>query len=126
MKKLLSFMLILSIVCFVFASAEETVGVSEPEMHISGDYGYIILNDGTAEITGYSGEEKQLTIPSELDGICVTSIGDNAFSDNKSLTSVTIPDSVTSIGDYAFERCSSLASVTIPNSVTNIGDQAFS
>ena len=55
----------------------------------------------------------------------VTSIGEGAFVDCSSLTSVTIPNSVTSIGDNAFVDCSSLTSVTIPNSVTSIGDGAF-
>ena len=56
----------------------------------------------------------------------VTSIGDNAFYDCTSLTSVTIPNSVTSIGDDAFRGCSSLTSVTISDSVTSIGERAFS
>ena len=33
----------------------------------------------------------------------------------------TIPDYVTSIGDYAFYNCSSLTSITIPSSVMSIG-----
>ena len=57
----------------------------------------------------------------------VTSIGDYAFYNRSSLTSITIPDSVTSIGKYAFSCCSSLMSITIPNSVTSIrGDGTFS
>ncbi|MCH5314369.1 MAG: leucine-rich repeat domain-containing protein [Eubacterium sp.] len=55
----------------------------------------------------------------------VTSIGDDAFFDCESLTSVAIPNSVISIGDYAFYFCTSLTSITIPNSVTSIGDHAF-
>ena len=55
----------------------------------------------------------------------VTSIGEYAFTDCISLTSITIPDSVTSIGKKAFSSCSRLTSVTIGNSVTSIGNLAF-
>ena len=55
----------------------------------------------------------------------VTKIGDYAFSDCSSLTSVTIPEGVTEIGNSAFNGCSSLTSVTIPEGVTEIGTGAF-
>ena len=59
-----------------------------------------------------------------IDG-SVESIGEKAFSECTSLTSITIPDSVTSIGQGAFESCSGLTSVTIGNGVTRIGSSAF-
>ena len=66
-----------------------------------------------------------LEIPSTYNDLPVTSVGNSAFQDCTSLTSITIPDSVTSIGQYAFLSCSNLTSITIPNSVTSIGRQAF-
>ena len=63
---------------------------------------------------------KNTVIPSS-----VTSIGDGAFRECGSLTSITIPSSVKSIGAYAFYGCSSLTSITIPSSVKSIGDGAF-
>ncbi|MEE0990706.1 MAG: leucine-rich repeat domain-containing protein, partial [Paludibacteraceae bacterium] len=43
----------------------------------------------------------------------VTAIGDYAFFDCTSLTSVEIPSSVTEIGNSAFEGCSSLTSIVV-------------
>jgi hypothetical protein len=61
-----------------------------------------------------------ITIPNS-----VTEIGYMAFYYCSSLTSITIPDSVTYIGDGVFQKCSSLTSITIPNSVTKIGQYTF-
>ncbi len=90
-----------------------------------GDYNYTVLDDGTVEITKYAGSDKEVVIPSTVNGKKVTSIGEKAFYFCESLTKVTIPNSVTSIGEDAFFYCRSLASVTIPNSVISIGDSAF-
>ena len=88
-------------------------------------YEYGFLSDGTVEITGYTGSESDLTIPSTYDDCIVTSIREWAFYGCNSITSVTIPNSVTNIGNLAFFNCSSLKSVSIGDGVTNIGDSAF-
>ena len=51
--------------------------------------------------------------------------GYSPFYNNKTLTSITIGNSVTSISKNAFQGCSGLASIIIPNSVTSIGEGAF-
>ena len=67
----------------------------------------------------------EVVIPSDIEGYPVTKIGDNAFKDEKSLKSVTIPDTVTSMGEGAFENCTALASVAIPGSITLVNGHAF-
>ncbi len=89
-----------------------------------GDFTYEI-NGESVTITGYTGSEGNVTIPSEIEGKPVTAIGERAFSQNKTLTSVAIPDSVTGIGDYAFYMTWSLTSIEIPDGVTGIGKSAF-
>ena len=66
-----------------------------------------------------------LAIPLTYDGKPVTRIGNMAFKNCGSLTSVIIGNNVTSIGNWAFEGCHSLTNVTIPDSVTRIGSVAF-
>ena len=117
-KKLLAILLacLLALPCGV-ALAEETL--------TCGDFEYSINDDGSATIVKYNGEEGDLTIPAELDGHSVTSIGDEVLYDCDFLTSVTIADSVNSIGNEAFSRCDSLTAITIPDSVTSIGANPF-
>ena len=103
------------VICAVCAGAETF-----------GDYEYSVLDDGTVKITGYNGSAETVVIPDTIDGKSVTSIGNGAFEDCTSLTSVTIPDGVKCIGHSAFYECTSLKSITIPDGVTSIGGTAFS
>ena len=89
------------------------------------EFEYEELEDGTVEITGYSGEDTVLVIPDEIDGKRVTSIGNCAFFVCIGLKEITIPEGVTSIGDYAFSECRGLKEITIPEGVTSIGNSAF-
>ncbi|MCH5180181.1 MAG: leucine-rich repeat domain-containing protein [Erysipelotrichales bacterium] len=66
-----------------------------------------------------------VNIPSEYNGLPVTSIKSEAFLVCENLVTVSIPDSVKSIGSWAFSGCDSLASIVIPSSVTSIGYLAF-
>lgn len=85
------------------------------------EFGYILLDDGTAEIVGYIGSKTTVNIPAEIDGYKVTSIRNGMFYGYTNLESVTLPDGLKNIGDGAFYDCTSLKSITIPASVTNIG-----
>ena len=87
--------------------------------------GYLTFDKKTGTVTNCDSSVTKANIPHTIKGVTVTSIGDQAFYNCTSLTSVTIPDSVTSIGDRAFRYCISLTSVTIPDSVTSIGEEAF-
>ena len=90
----------------------------------SGDFEYSVLDDGTAEITGYKGVDAEVTVPDEIGGRKVTSIGKAVFSYCENLTGISIPDSVVSISSYAFYCCKGLTRLTIPDSVVSIGDYA--
>ena len=124
MKKTLLLLVALFTATIAFASVE-----------IDGIYYYLNDEDKIAEVRfqyylssdNYSGVTS-IIIPEKVTynatEYSVTSIGIFAFYGCKSLTSITIPNSVTFIGQAAFS-CSSLISITIPNSVTSIGYEAF-
>lgn len=66
----------------------------------------------TGTIKKYNGNDTVVVIPPTINSWPVTKIGEAAFQDNTTITSVTIPDSVTEIGANAFAGCTNLTSVT--------------
>ncbi|GIQ70792.1 leucine-rich repeat protein [Xylanibacillus composti] len=95
---------------------------------VSEGFDYIDHEDGTATIIGwneavYGTMPDPLVIPAELGGLTVTGIGSHAFS-RKSLTGVTIPDSVTTIGNAAFAD-NALEEVVLSANMREIGAEAF-
>ena len=63
---------------------------------------------------------QEISLPDSL-----TSIGDFAFYNCRSLKNINIPDGVKRIGSDAFKKCKSLESIYIPDSVTRIGKNDF-
>lgn len=110
----------------------------EEQMEISGSKGleYKVITPEIADIPQADGTtcmimsigtctDSALVIPQYIDGYKVLAIGQNAFLDCVSITSVVIPDGVLYIGEAAFKSCLELKSVTLPGSVTVIDDDAF-
>ena len=106
---------------FYDCSSLTSINVADANRYYSDEDGGLFNKEKTELIRYPEGKsESTYAIPDS-----VTSIGDSAFSDCISLTSITIPDSVTSLGDHAFFKCDSLTSITIGNGVTSIGCDAF-
>lgn len=82
-------------------------------------------NNLYASVTGYTGKSLSVDIPSSFNGVAVKSINFEAFSDNRYITSVTVPEGVTYIGKYCFRGCVGLSSVTLPSTLNNICEGAF-
>ena len=80
-------------------------------------------------VIGYSGSEKEITIPSimSVDGIDtpVDSIAANCFRNNSKIEKVEISSGIKTIEEFAFSYCKKLKTIYIPSSVTTIGCSCF-
>lgn len=113
-------------------SAEETVeqeqqesskgAGSEPLTTEDGfQYAYQDTAKSIIQIKKYTGNAVNLTVPSQIDGVAVTSIAENAFQECNSLVSVTISSGITSVGTNAFRNCSHLEKVFFSDTVSELG-----
>jgi hypothetical protein len=107
--------------------------------------------DGTLTIVSYTGPPGAIVIPTNINGLTVTVVGNGSsiFPPSSIETSVSIPETVvsfginafagggyfitnlnvpsglTNIGAGAFDGCGSLPSITIPSNITDIGPYTF-
>ncbi len=123
--RLLAFLVVLLVCMFPVVSYAEEETETE-EIITSGDWYYYFEDDGTVTISGWRGENEEVVVPGEIDGLRVATIGKGAFINCDGLTSIEVPDSVTMIEDYAFYGCDALKNIEIPDSVIAIGDYTFS
>ncbi len=135
-----------------FANIAVTFALSElPDYepyNESNGFSYKIKSDKTVSLIEYTGAEKNVVIPSEIEGYPVSVIADSCFETRNDIISVEIPDTVREIGEKAFwycrsleqvilhdgleiigkntfKNCEKLESITLPSTVSEIGDNAF-
>jgi len=98
----------------VYQDTSYTTTVNGLTMEISG---------GTATVTGWDRQARNVIIPDQVDGYPVTAIGPSVFSYYPS--SVTLPKGLKEIGDKAFYEADGLTSIQLPQGLRTIGKNAF-
>jgi len=145
--KFISLFLALSFLFVLIPISFDDAGAVDPSTEFtSGDL--LFTTDHTSiTISGYIGPGGDVTIPSSIGGLPVTSIGtdafkyspvvkitipssvttikSNAFNSSLALYEVILPDTLTTIESRAFYNCKNLAIINIPSGLTTIGQYAF-
>ena len=99
-------------------------------------YSYRFVTRDTIEITAYTGYERDVTVPAEIDGYTVVGIAyfgrDEAIGQNPVVEQVTLPDTVRYIGAGAFaywprsdDTVSALREIVLPAGLEVIEENAF-
>lgn len=107
--------------CFPYRIRFEDTDSPEEE----GDYLYLEQEDGTVQILKYKGNDTAVTVPKQIAGKTVTSIGTKAFRLCENITSVKLPSTITYIGVSAFAACFNLTSLELPTELTTLDESAF-
>lgn len=125
MKKIISYILSVLLLFTMYLSADAVS--SEKSSVILADDGvwkYSVTGESNAEITGYLGTEKIVSIPDKIDEYTVTSIGSAAFY-NSDIVKITLSSSIDSIGWWAFYGCKNLSFVELNDGLNTIEYGAF-
>lgn len=112
-------------ICILAAALPSGAFAADTLIHQVGDRAFLSLNRFTGALTSAVNLQGSVSIPSEIEGVRVTSIADGALSDQSNLTEIRIPSSVETIGDRAFAACVSLRSVRIEEGLSSLGKNAF-
>ena len=109
-----------------------SAGLSFTSLGVSGHVPFTDLEvkpidgkNGEYELVKYKGTLTEIAIHETYKDGKITKVAADFMKGNKTIVSVTLPDSITEIGASAFEGCSALTSVNIPKGVTTIADKTF-
>lgn len=91
----------------------------------SGPFRVIAEQNGFATLSGYSGGDAVLEVPTLVDGHIVTAISPGALSGNRFLREVVLPGSITKVPMYAFAGCTALTGVRLKEGVQTVESHAF-
>lgn len=105
-----------------FASKIDSV-----EIHIfdlADESEFTVSEDGA--LLGYSGVSTSIVVPKVINGVTVTSVGENVFNSESGVgfKEIILPETVTDIKNYAFASNLTIEYVVAEN-VENIGERAF-
>lgn len=78
-----------------------------------------VIEDGIVFITAYKGDEKEVKIPSTIDGMPVEFFG-YSFFNNEEIESVSMSGSIKYIAPYAFYVCRSLKSAELSSNIRSV------
>lgn len=109
-----------------------TEPVSDGDIITVGDIAYKILSvrERRLELNAYNGSASQIVVPEMLNyknyNYCVVSIGDEAFMNNTTMRTLTLPSSIENIGSNAFSGCTGLTTLNYEMEyVPTLGSNAF-
>lgn len=144
-RRILSFLLILTLIISAFAGLDMSGFIAKAaNIYEWGDYEYTVTYKNEVIIKTYLGNDREVTIPSDIDGMPVTEIGDYCFNgdsrliapgegfenhpnarNNRRIRKVVIPSSVKVIGEYAFSDMDRLKEVVFSEGLKTIEPFAF-
>lgn len=126
---------IISVLLPVFAASAVRAETDEREnFHRDGDWGYTVLGDNTAAVSGYFGTDKDVVIPSQLGGYTVTAVGGGWYVENGepilygNIHNIAYGEdgAVAESKVYSpFSGNTEIESVSMPSTVTSVGAISF-
>ncbi len=129
MKRLILLVLILTLTATAFSEASGAGESDNQRIQWTTEEGVTLIFeqiDATScAFVETDGSPVHLIIPSEVEGLSVTNIGNGACFDIDGLQTVVVPEGVTEIGLQAFSCCYALWEITLPSTLRTVGRAAF-
>ena len=116
----------------IIATNEKVITIFNVDYHPELDIKVLDSELKTAAITKYRGVESRYEVPStvlsEMSGgttYTIVELGKNSFANNRSLLSITVPETVKVIAYSAFAGCHNISNIELSEGLEEIGGSAF-